>query len=40
MPGPLAAALWHGGPLDDIALLGDVALFDRFRALFPAPVPA
>ena len=37
-PGPLAAALWHGGPLDDIELLGDVALFDRFRAVFPAPV--
>ena len=37
-PGPLAAALWHGGPLDDIELLGDVALFDRFRAAFPAPV--
>ncbi len=36
-PGPLAAAMWHGGPLDDIELLGDVALFDRFRALFPAP---
>jgi DNA-binding HxlR family transcriptional regulator len=39
-PGPLAAAMWHGGPLDDVELLGDVALFDRFRALFPAPVPA
>ena len=38
-PGPLAAALWHGGPLDDVELLGDVALFDRFRAAFPAPVP-
>jgi DNA-binding HxlR family transcriptional regulator len=38
-PGPLAAALWHGGPLDDIELLGDVALFDRFRAAFPAPAP-
>ena len=37
--GPLAAALWHGGPLDDIELLGDTALFDRFRAAFPAPVP-
>jgi DNA-binding HxlR family transcriptional regulator len=39
-PGPLAAALWHDGPLDDVELLGDVALFDRFRAAFPAPVPA
>ena len=38
-PGPLAAALWHGGPLDEVELLGDVALFDRFRAAFPAPVP-
>ena len=38
-PGPLAAALWHGGPLDEIELLGDVALFDRFRAAFPPPVP-
>jgi hypothetical protein len=38
-PGPLAAALWHGGPLDEIELLGDVALFERFRAAFPAPVP-
>ncbi len=38
-PGPLAAALWHDGPLDDIELLGDVALFDRFRAAFPPPVP-
>ena len=38
-PGPLAAALWHAEPLDDIELLGDVALFDRFRAAFPAPVP-
>jgi DNA-binding HxlR family transcriptional regulator len=38
-PGPLAAAMWHGGPLDEIELLGDVALFDRFRAAFPAPVP-
>ena len=38
-PGPLAAALWHAGPLDEISLLGDVALFDGFRALFPAPVP-
>jgi DNA-binding HxlR family transcriptional regulator len=38
-PGPLAAAMWHGGPLDDVELLGDVALFDRFRALFPAPKP-
>ena len=37
--GPLAAALWHGGPLGDIELLGDVALFDRFRAAFPAPAP-
>jgi DNA-binding HxlR family transcriptional regulator len=39
-PGPLAAAMWHGGPLDDISLLGDASLFDAFRALFPAPVPA
>jgi len=38
-PEPLAAAMWHGGPLDDVELLGDVALFDRFRALFPAPMP-
>jgi DNA-binding HxlR family transcriptional regulator len=38
-PGPLAAAMWHGAPLDDVELLGDAALFDRFRALFPAPVP-
>jgi len=38
-PGPLAVAMWHGGPLDDVELLGDVALFDRFRALFPAPMP-
>jgi len=38
-PGPLAAALWHGGSLDDIELLGDSALFDRFRVAFPPPVP-
>ena len=38
-PGPFAAAMWHGGPLDHVELLGDVELFDRFRALFPAPKP-
>jgi DNA-binding HxlR family transcriptional regulator len=39
-PGALAAVLWHGAPIDGIAVHGDAALFRLFRALFPAPVPA
>jgi hypothetical protein len=39
-PGALAAVLWHGAPIDGIAVQGDAALFRLFRALFPAPVPA
>jgi len=38
-PGALAAVLWHGAPVDEIAVEGDAALFRLFRALFPAPVP-
>jgi DNA-binding HxlR family transcriptional regulator len=39
-PGALAAVLWHGAPVEGIAVEGDAALFRLFRALFPAPVPA
>jgi DNA-binding HxlR family transcriptional regulator len=35
-PGPLAAALWHGRPLD-AAIEGDRDLAQRFLALFPPP---
>jgi DNA-binding HxlR family transcriptional regulator len=35
-PGPLAAALWHGKPLD-AAIEGDRELAERFLALFPPP---
>jgi DNA-binding HxlR family transcriptional regulator len=35
-PGPLAAALWHGRPLD-AAIDGDRDLANRFLALFPPP---
>jgi DNA-binding HxlR family transcriptional regulator len=35
-PGPLAAALWHGRPLD-AAIEGDRDVAARFLALFPPP---
>ena len=41
-PATLAAALWHGRPIDDggIEIEGDRAAAERFLALFPAPQPA
>jgi hypothetical protein len=38
-PGPLAAALWHGGPLDDIELLGERRAVRPLPRGVPAPVP-
>jgi hypothetical protein len=35
-PGPLAAALWHGQPLE-ATIEGDRELAARFLDLFPAP---
>jgi DNA-binding HxlR family transcriptional regulator len=34
-PGPLAAALWHGGSWDDVAISGDRAAAKRFLRQFP-----
>src|SRR3954471_24386052 len=34
-PGALAAALWHGGPREAIAISGDRAAAERFLARFP-----
>jgi DNA-binding HxlR family transcriptional regulator len=34
-PGPLAAALWHDGPREAIAVSGDRAAAERFLAQFP-----
>jgi DNA-binding HxlR family transcriptional regulator len=41
-PATLAAALWHGRPIDDggIEIEGDRGAAERFLALFPAPQPA
>ncbi|MGZ4179381.1 MAG: winged helix-turn-helix transcriptional regulator [Solirubrobacteraceae bacterium] len=41
-PATLAAALWHGRPIDDggIEIERDRAAAERFLALFPAPQPA
>jgi DNA-binding HxlR family transcriptional regulator len=40
-PSTLAAAMWHGRPIDDggIEIEGDRAAAERFLALFPAPQP-
>ena len=34
-PGPLAAAMWHDGPSDDVRIGGDTGLAERFLAAFP-----
>jgi DNA-binding HxlR family transcriptional regulator len=36
-PGVLAAAIWHGGPLDDVAIEGDRRAAKRFLRAFPMP---
>jgi DNA-binding HxlR family transcriptional regulator len=36
-PGPLAAALWHGGAVDELRIEGGARLARRFLGLFPLP---
>jgi DNA-binding HxlR family transcriptional regulator len=38
-PGALAGALWHGRPLDDLAIDGDRRSAARFLRRFPLPAP-
>jgi DNA-binding HxlR family transcriptional regulator len=38
-PGALAAALWHGRPVDDLAIEGDRRAAARFLRRFPLPAP-
>jgi DNA-binding HxlR family transcriptional regulator len=37
--GTLSGVLWHGRPLDDVAVEGDRYALARFLRAFPAPVP-
>jgi DNA-binding HxlR family transcriptional regulator len=38
-PGALAAALWHGRPVDELAIEGDRRAATRFLRRFPLPAP-